>query len=182
MEAYGTAYKGNMNAVVIFCCGSHCPEEAITAELERNDIAVIKLSESDECYRNDADYVAVRIFETVKALPAGMPVGYLGASAAAAGALIAAAEHPDLVAAVVSVNGRTDLAIDQLRMVRTPTLLIVNDMPVLRMNREALSLLRGERRLEIIHGTGPEATPAIVNKAARWLVDRVAVGALAVSQ
>src|SRR5918994_3536602 len=41
---------------------------------------------------------------------AGLPIGYFGASTGAAAALIAAADHPDGVAAVVSRGGRPDLA------------------------------------------------------------------------
>ncbi|HEU4521521.1 MAG TPA: hypothetical protein VFT12_05935 [Thermoanaerobaculia bacterium] len=159
-------------ASVIFCCGPLCPEEEITAELERSGIAVIRLASLDD-YRHDADLIAARALEAVNALPAGMPVGLVGAGAAAAGVLIAAAENPDAITAVVSINGRTDLASDHLRMVRIPALLIVNDMPVLRMNREAITSLRGERRLEVVHGLGPEESALIVEKTSRWLTERL---------
>ena len=56
---------------------------------------------------------------------AQLPVGYFGASTGAAAALVAAAELPDLVAAVVSRGGRPDLAGNALRRVVAPTLLIV---------------------------------------------------------
>ncbi|HUP45835.1 MAG TPA: hypothetical protein VM779_10015 [Thermoanaerobaculia bacterium] len=165
--------NGYAPAAVISCCDSHCPEEVITGELQRNDIAVIRLAAPEDCYRHDADAVASRIVAAAKEVPPGISIGYVGVGAAAAGALIAAAEEPDLVSVVVAVNGRTDLAVDYLRMLRTPVLLIVNDMPVLRMNREALSFLRGERRLEIIHGDGEEAIGQIVQKAVRWISDRL---------
>jgi dienelactone hydrolase len=81
-------------------------------------------------------------------------IGYFGASTGAAAALIAAAERPDAVAAVVSRGGRPDLASERLADVRAPTLLIVGgrDEPVIDMNREALALLRVEKRLEIVPG------------------------------
>ena len=41
---------------------------------------------------------------------AGFPIGYFGASTGAAAALIAAAERPEEVGAVVSRGGRPDLA------------------------------------------------------------------------
>jgi predicted phosphoribosyltransferase/pimeloyl-ACP methyl ester carboxylesterase len=85
-----------------------------------------------------------------------LPVGYFGASTGAAAALIAAAERPDRVRAVVSRGGRPDLAGDALRRVTQPTLLIVggDDVPVIDLNRQALAQLRGEKRLEIV----PRAT------------------------
>jgi dienelactone hydrolase len=83
-----------------------------------------------------------------------LPAGTFGASTGAAAALIAAAERPARVRAVVSRGGRPDLAGDALRRVRAPTLLIVggNDPEVLRLNEHALAALAGEARLEIIPG------------------------------
>lgn len=85
---------------------------------------------------------------------AELPLGYFGASTGAAAALIAAADRPERVAAVVSRGGRPDLAIGVLRNVRAPTLLIVGslDHPVIRMNEEALAHLRTTKRLEIVEG------------------------------
>ncbi|MGE5568960.1 MAG: dienelactone hydrolase family protein [Rhodospirillales bacterium] len=82
-------------------------------------------------------------------------IGYFGASTGGAAALVAAAERPDHVAAVVSRGGRPDLAGDEiLGRVRAPTLLIVGsyDTTVLHLNREAFAKLSGEKRLEIIPG------------------------------
>jgi putative phosphoribosyl transferase len=80
--------------------------------------------------------------------------GYFGASTGAGAALIAAAERPDAVGAVVSRGGRPDLAGRVLERVRTPTLLIVggNDFPVISFNRDALFRLGGERSLEVVPG------------------------------
>jgi pimeloyl-ACP methyl ester carboxylesterase len=77
-----------------------------------------------------------------------------GASTGAAVALVTAAVRPAAVAAVVSRGGRPDLAGDHLRAVQQPTLLIVgeHDEEVLELNREALTQLAGERRLEIVPG------------------------------
>ena len=67
-------------------------------------------------------------------------IGLFGSSTGAAAALIAAAEHPDTVHAVVSRGGRPDLAGPALHKVRPPTLLIVggNDEPVIHLNKQAL--------------------------------------------
>jgi dienelactone hydrolase len=83
-----------------------------------------------------------------------LPVGCFGASTGAAAALIAAAERPERVGAVVSRGGRPDLAGEALPRVTAPTLLIVggNDVEVLLLNRQALGMLAGEARLEIVPG------------------------------
>jgi putative phosphoribosyl transferase len=66
-----------------------------------------------------------------------LPVGCFGASTGAGAALVAAAERPDRVGAVVSRGGRPDLAAEALPGVRAPTLLIVggNDRQVIHLNR-----------------------------------------------
>jgi putative phosphoribosyl transferase len=68
-----------------------------------------------------------------------LPVACFGASTGAAAALIAAAERPNAVRAVVSRGGRADLAGEALPKVKAPTLLIVGeyDEPVIELNREA---------------------------------------------
>jgi putative phosphoribosyl transferase len=80
--------------------------------------------------------------------------GYFGASTGAAAALVAAAERPQQIDAVVSRGGRPDLAGPALERVRAPTLLIVggNDFPVIEMNQVALTRLRCEKRLVIVPG------------------------------
>src|SRR5512134_477114 len=66
-------------------------------------------------------------------------IGLFGSSTGAAAALIAAAELPDTVHAVVSRGGRPDLASQALRRVKAPTLLIVggDDQAVIEMNAAA---------------------------------------------
>ena len=83
-------------------------------------------------------------------------VGYFGASTGAAAALVAAANRPQQIKAVVSRGGRPDLAGEVLPQVRAPTLLIVggNDFQVLEYNRAALEQLGCEKNLEVV----PEAT------------------------
>ena len=84
----------------------------------------------------------------------GLKIGYFGASTGAGAALVAAAERPAVVGAVVSRGGRPDLARSALARVRAPTLLIVggDDLPVIAMNREALAALRVDKELEIVPG------------------------------
>jgi dienelactone hydrolase len=84
----------------------------------------------------------------------GLPVGLFGASTGAAAALIAAAERPERVTAVVSRGGRVDLAEDALDRVRAPVLLIVGgrDPQVLELNRQAADQLTAAHRLEVVPG------------------------------
>ena len=108
---------------------------------------------------------------------AALPVGYFGASTGAAAALVAAAERPEKVGAVVSRGGRPDLAGDVLRRVRAPTLLIVGgfDGPVIGLNRQALAQLGAvEKQLVIIPGAThlfgePGALEEVARLAADWL-------------
>ena len=83
-----------------------------------------------------------------------LPVGCFGASTGAAAALMAAAERPDLIAAVVSRGGRPDLARPALARVKAPTLLIVGgyDAPVIEMNRDAMRQMTAHVELEIVPG------------------------------
>ncbi len=81
-------------------------------------------------------------------------IGYFGASTGAAAALIAAAQRPDDVAALVSRGGRPDLAGKALGSVQAPTLLIVGslDAVVIGMNREAAQKLRCENKTVLVPG------------------------------
>jgi putative phosphoribosyl transferase len=81
-------------------------------------------------------------------------LGYFGASTGAGAALVAAAERPEAVGAVVSRGGRPDLAGSALPRVRAPTLLIVggNDVQVIALNQAALAQLRCEKQLVIVPG------------------------------
>ncbi len=102
-------------------------------------------------------------------------VGYFGASTGAGAALVAAAERPRRVGAVVSRGGRPDLAGEALHHVAAPTLLIVGeeDYPVIDMNREALTQIRAEKELEIVPGAThlfeePGALQEVARLAAEW--------------
>ena len=83
-----------------------------------------------------------------------LPIGYFGASTGAGAALVASAERPGAVAAVVSRGGRPDLAGPSLGAARAPTLLIVGgaDGPVIEMNRDAMRQMSALTHLEIIPG------------------------------
>ncbi|MBI2980062.1 MAG: dienelactone hydrolase family protein, partial [Chloroflexi bacterium] len=101
-------------------------------------------------------------------------LGYFGASTGAAAALIAAAERPEMVAAVVSRGGRPDMAAQFLRAVKAPTLLIVggHDPQVIELNQEALNQLKVEKKLVIVPGaTHLFEEPGALEEAARLAAD-----------
>jgi putative phosphoribosyl transferase len=81
-------------------------------------------------------------------------IGLFGASTGAAAALVAAAERPDTLAAIVSRGGRPDLAGGALPRVQAPTLLIVGgyDTPVIGMNEDALAQMRAPTELIVVPG------------------------------
>ncbi len=104
-------------------------------------------------------------------------IGYFGASTGAAAALVAAAERPEVVGAVVSRGGRPDLAESFLPRVQAPTLLIVGgeDTLVIDLNRAALAQLCTEKKLEIIPGAThlfeePGALEEVARLATDWFV------------
>jgi putative phosphoribosyl transferase len=111
----------------------------------------------------------------------GLPVGYFGASTGAAAALVAAADEPRGVGAVVSRGGRPDLAGGHLARVRCPTLLIVGgaDEVVLDLNRRAPAALNAApSSLEVVAGAThlfeePGALDTVAHLARRWFTQHV---------
>jgi putative phosphoribosyl transferase len=102
-------------------------------------------------------------------------IGYFGSSTGGAAALVAAAELPQDVGAVVSRGGRPDLAGDALPKVQAPTLLIVggNDNIVIELNEMARDQTRCEVKLEIIPGAThlfeePGALEHVAKLASDW--------------
>lgn len=118
--------------------------------------------DEDTCeYRFNVDLLGVRLTQTVDWLlsrkdTVGLNVGVFGASTGSAAAIIAAAERPERISALVSRGGRPDLAKQYLARVRTPSLFIVggDDASVIAMNRSALIDMNCEKRLEIIPDAG----------------------------
>ncbi len=126
--------------------------DLLTSAEEREDARTARL-------RFDIDLLAQRLAGAIDWLvenPAtsNLRIGLFGASTGAAAALVAAAERPEVVGAVVSRGGRPDLALPVLGRVKAPILLIVGslDQPVIGMNREALTHLQTEKRMEIVAG------------------------------
>ena len=110
-------------------------------------------------------------------------IGYFGSSTGGAAALVAAAELPQDVGAVVSRGGRPDLAGDALPKVQAPTLLIVggNDDIVIELNEMARDQMRCEVKLEIIPGAThlfeeAGALEHVAKLASDWFVDHLGAG------
>jgi dienelactone hydrolase len=130
-------------------------------------------------YRFDIERLATRVVAAIDWAAAHdelsrLPIATFGASTGAAAALIAAAERPDAVRAVISRGGRPDLAGDALPRVHAPTLLIVGgaDLPVIDLNRQALARLACTKRLEIVPGaTHLFEEPGTLEKVSALAVD-----------
>lgn len=147
--------------------------DLLTAEEEVDDIRTAKL-------RFDIGLLARRLVAATAWLKENadtrkLGVGYFGASTGAAAALVAAAERPDIVAAVVSRGGRPDLAGKALPGVKAPTLLIVggHDFQVIEMNQAALAKINVEKKLVIVPGAThlfeePGALEEVARLAADW--------------
>ena len=157
--------------VVAFAHGSgssrHSPRNRAVARVLQEaglgtlllDLLTEREERTDAELRFDIALLGERLIAAVDWLDAhpatrGMPLGLFGASTGAAAALIAAAERPDRISAVVSRGGRVDMAGDAITRVRAPVLLIVGgyDEEVLALNRAVAARLAAPHRLEVIPG------------------------------
>jgi len=107
--------------------------------------------------------------------------GYFGSSTGGGAALVAAAELPDDIGAVVSRGGRPDLAGDALPKVEAPTLLIVggDDHVVIELNEQARAQMKCECKIEIVPGAThlfeePGALEQVAKLASEWFLCHIA--------
>lgn len=152
--------------------------DLLTAAEERRD-------EVDAHLRFDIPLLASRLVEVTDRMRQSgsgkeLSIGYFGASTGAAAALIAAAERPRGIGAVVSRGGRPDLAREALARVRAPTLLIVGgaDTMVLDLNRQALKAIQGPKQLVVVPGAThlfeePGALDEVARLAGDWFVEHL---------
>jgi dienelactone hydrolase len=162
------------DGIVVFAHGSgsgrHSPRNRFVAQVLRNaglgtllfDLLTRDEEISDMAdghLRFDIQFLAARLEEAIAWVGSqpdtrDLKIGLFGASTGAAAALVAAAQLPDAVKAVVSRGGRPDLAGIALPRVTAPTLLVVggHDDMVIELNREALRRLRCEAELQIVPG------------------------------
>lgn len=161
--------------IVLFAHGSgssrHSPRNKLVAQSLREDVGVgtllIDLLAAAEdaldartaALRFDIGLLTRRVVGICDWLQAGtrtrgLPIGLFGASTGAAAALIAAAERPAEIEAVVSRGGRPDLAAEALPRVRAPTLLIVggDDLAVVEFNRQAARAMSCPHEVSVIPG------------------------------
>lgn len=132
-------------------------------------------------HRFDVPMLADRLLGAINWLSeqretAKLHIGLFGASTGGGAALMAAAQRPGSVGAVVSRGGRPDLAGDVLHEVESPTLLIVGgrDEVVLELNQEALEKLdrARDKRLAVVPGaTHLFEEPGALEKVARLAVE-----------
>jgi dienelactone hydrolase len=183
--------------IVVFAHGSgssrHSPRNQHVARLlERRALGTLLidlLTPAEEVqddrtgeYRFDIPLLAHRLVTILDWLArrddsAVLPIGLFGASTGGGAALIAAADRPAAVRAVVSRGGRPDLADRALPHVTTPTLLIVGgrDTAVIEMNREAAGRIGGPVQIEIVSGAThlfeePGALNRVATLAGDWFV------------
>lgn len=137
-------------------------------------------------YRFDIPRLSRRLVEVLDWLASDadlcdLRVGLFGASTGAAAALIAAAERPQAVQAVVSRGGRCDLAGAALGRVQAPTLQVVGgeDFVVLELNRDASRQLRCTQHLAVVEDAThlfeePGALEEVARLAGDWFVRHLA--------
>ena len=108
-------------------------------------------------------------------LTAQLSLGYFGASTGSAAALLAAADYPGIIKAIVSRGGRPDLAGTALTRIQAPTLLIVgeHDSKVLALNQTALEKIHAQRQLKIVPNAThlfeePGALEQVAQLASEW--------------
>jgi pimeloyl-ACP methyl ester carboxylesterase len=130
--------------------------------------------------RFDIDFLARRLIGVVDWSARNkdtqdLNIGCFGTSTGAAAALVAAAERPLKVKAVVSRGGRPDLAANYVRRVEVPVLLIVGglDTQVIGLNRQALELMRPVKELVLVPGAThlfeeQGTLPQVADLAAAW--------------
>jgi len=179
---------------VVFAHGSgssrHSPRNRYVADILNEGglgtLLIDLLNAGESQLRFDIPFLASRLVAITQWLRdqaqlAGLKVGYFGASTGAGAALVAAAELPRRIRAVVSRGGRPDLAGDDaLRLVQAPTLAIVggHDSAVLDLNRKALARMNCVKALQVIPGAGhlfeePGALEEVAKLARAWFTEKL---------
>lgn len=186
----------NANSLVIFSHGSGSSRFSkrnnfVARILNQSNIATfltdLLTMEEDEIYENRFDIdlltqrlIAVTIYASELPNLKNLPIGYFGASTGAASALKAAARLKHKVKAIVSRGGRPDLALDDLKLIEAPTLLIVGslDSVVIELNEQAYKYLKCYKKIEIIDGAThlfeePGKLEEVAYLASKWFLEHV---------
>jgi dienelactone hydrolase len=187
-------------AIVLFAHGSGSSRHSIrnrfvAGALQEGDLATLLfdlLSAEEETIdiqtthlRFDIALLAERLIHAIDWIARSertrsLKIGLFGSSTGAGAALVAAAQRPEVVGAVVSRGGRPDLAGSAISQVKAPTLLIVGgrDISVISLNRQAIEQLRCENQLEIIDRAThlfeePGALEDVARLAREWFVKKL---------
>jgi dienelactone hydrolase len=144
-------------------------ERALAHGLERDGFATLRIELlddeerlADEVQRHlryDVDAIAHRVSAAIDWLgeqgaTSDLSVGCMGIGVGAAAALVAAADRPSAVDAVVARGGRPDLAGEALARVRAPALFVVagEDTILEELSLLAMHRIRGEAGLAVVPG------------------------------
>lgn len=168
--------KGNLilpqeaSLLIIFSHGSGSSRFSkrnnhVASIFNENNMATLLIDlltiEEDIIYENrfDIELLTSRLIEVTKFIqksPVLMNynIGYFGASTGAASAIKAGAQLKKVIHAIVSRGGRPDLAEEDLKFVKAPTLLIVGslDTAVIELNEQAFVQLKCKKSLKIVQG------------------------------
>ena len=143
-----------------------------------------RLDKETGFFRDNASILSQRILGvaswlTENAETQKYSIGYFGVGIVGAAALMAAAERPDIIHAVVSCGGRLDGVQSYLSGVQAPTLLITNgqDTREVALSQEALSQLStplaGDKKVEIVAGAAqllPYKLVYVAQLANEWFI------------
>lgn len=158
------------SGVIVFAPGRGPLDEHVARTLQREHLATVLLAPQPDV---EVPVLAGRLAAVVdwltdQAATSGHPIGLFGTRVEAAAALVAAAERPAAVNAVVSCGGQVDQAGDALTRVLAPTLLIVGE----RDDHAAAAARRlsSRGRLEVVPQLfeEPDALDQVTRLTARW--------------
>ena len=175
--------------------GSHASALALASQFHQSSLATLvvdlfstgeeQLDEGTDYFKRNTSIMEQRIigiseWTQDRAETSNLSLGYFGAGAAGAAVLIAAAERPDVVKAVVAASARLDLIGDSLRRILAPTMLIAaqQDANAVQQNQQAIENLIQTKRFEQIAGvsslfSSQESITRIAQLAGEWFVQHL---------
>ena len=175
--------------------GTHTSTLAIASQLHQASLATLVIdlfSTGEELLDTGTDYfrlntsimeqriIGIAEWTQDNAETSNLSLGYFGAGAAGAAVLIAAADRPDVVKAVVAVGARLDLTEDALRRILAPTMLIAaqQDTNAIQQNQQAMESMAQTKRFEQIAGvntlfSSQESITRIAQFAGEWFAQHL---------
>jgi len=175
--------------------GSHATALAIASHLHQASLATLvvdlfstgeqQLDQGTDYFRLNTSIMEQRIIGIAEwaqdnAETINLSLGYFGAGAAGAAVLMAAADRPDVVKAVVATNARLDLALGDLRRITAPTMLIAaqQDTQGVQQSQQAMESLTQGKRFEQVSGTNgifssQESIAQVAQLTGEWFVQHL---------